>query len=408
MSEILEVGINDIIQDPFCHFEYHSHIPYTTSYNNDDRIQISIQHQEQNLLPSSSFLRIQGKLTQEDGTSAVIAGTSLSTNSICHLFSEIRYDLNSITTDSCKNVGITSLMKGYPSMRMNQKAILQNAGWYTDEIIDANGNFDVSIPLSMLFGFAEDFQKIVCNARHDLILTRSHSDVNSITQTAAATVSEHNTFKFTINKIEWVIPYLIPADHNKAKLLRFLEKRPTLKMPFRSWELYEYPRLQHASKHIWNIKTSNQLEKPRYVILGFQTAANIPRIFNASSFKHCGINNARLFLNTQYYPYNNLNLDFEQNQYSLLYNMFLNFQSSYYGRRASESLISRNQFKNTSPLFIFDCSSQNESTKFGPVDVKIEFESRANIPENTTAFCLIIHDRVVEYKPLEGDVRVLI
>lgn len=185
MSEILEVGINEIIQDPFSNFEYHSHIPYTTSYNNDDRIQISIQHQEQNVLPSASFLHIQGRLTQEDGATVVVAGTTLSNNAISHLFSEIRYDLNSITIDSCKNVGITTLMKGNISSSSNQKATLQNAGWYADDIIDANGYFDVSIPLSMLFGFAEDFQKIVCNARHDLILTRSHSDNNVIIQTPA-------------------------------------------------------------------------------------------------------------------------------------------------------------------------------------------------------------------------------
>ena len=178
-------------------------------------------------------------------------------------------------------------------------------------------------------------------------------------------------------------------------------------MSFRSWELYEYPRLSTATKHVWNVKTSNQLEKPRYVILGFQTNVQNSRTGNASQFRHCNISNAKLFLNSQYYPYCNLNLDFENNKYALVRDMFLNFQSTYYGNRKPKSLISRNDFKSECPLIIFDCSYQNEATKLGPFDVRLEFDCSANIPENNTAYCLIIQDRLVEYKPIEGDVRII-
>ena len=68
--------------------------------------------------------------------------------------------------------------------------------------------------------------------------------------------------------------------------------------------------------------------------------------------------------------------------------------------------IEKDTFKSVSRLIIFDYSNQNESTKY--VDIKIEFEAKNNIPTNTSAYCLIIHDRIVEYKPMEGDVRVLI
>ena len=93
-------------------------------------------------------------------------------------------------------------------------------------------------------------------------------------------------------------------------------------------------------------------------------------------------------------------MNFDSNQYSLLYEMFLKFQCSYYGKHKSERIISKRDFKSKTPLIIFDCSCQSESIKFGPIDVRIEFEARANIPVNTTAFCLIIHDRLVEYKPM--------
>ena len=97
-------------------------------------------------------------------------------------------------------------------------------GWNPGAIIDDQGNFDVLIPLSMLFGFAEDFQKLVCNAKHELILTRANTDVHAIIQSAEAAAAENNSYKFTINKIAWMMPYLVPSDYNKVKLLKFLEK----------------------------------------------------------------------------------------------------------------------------------------------------------------------------------------
>ncbi|XP_011635287.1 neurofilament heavy polypeptide-like [Pogonomyrmex barbatus] len=49
---------------------------------------------------------------------------------------------------------------------------------------------------------------------------------------------------------------------------------------------------------------------------------------------------------------------------------------------------------------IIDCSRQNESVKNATVDVRLEFETKENVPMNTTAYCLIVHDRMVQYNPL--------
>ena len=48
-------------------------------------------------------------------------------------------------------------------------------------------------------------------------------------------------------------------------------------------------------------------------------------------------------------------------------------------------------FVTCGPLFVFDCTHQNESIKTGTVDVKIDIECWQNIQSNTSAYCLIIH-----------------
>ena len=49
-------------------------------------------------------------------------------------------------------------------------------------------------------------------------------------------------------------------------------------------------------------------------------------------------------------------------------------------------------------LIIIDCSKQSEFLKYALVDVRLEFEANGDFPEATSAFCLILHDRIVQYK----------
>lgn len=411
MEDILNVQTPIAFDESISHYEVHAHQSYTASnFNNSDEIRISIQHQDLNLLPSKSSLHICGRLSLTDNK--VAANTVLVNNAICHLFEEIRYEINAIEIDRCKNVGLTSLMKGWASLNSNQT--FENAGWtYVSDdnsLVDDQGYFDLVIPLSMILGFAEDYRKIVVNSKHELILRRSNTDLNAVLQKNTSTADAApawDDFKITLSRIEWLMPYVILSDEYKIRLLTNLQKNRAISMSFRSWELFEYPVLPNASKHVWTVKTSNQLEKPRFVIVGFQTQRKNQRAVNASLFDHCNISNLKLFLNSQYYPYRNLNLNINQNQFALLYDMYANFQRIYYGKD-NDPYLNKQEFINNIPLMVIDCSKQNESLKNAPVDVRLEFDAPNNFPANTAAYCLIIHDRIVEYNPMSGDVKIVV
>ena len=113
-------------------------------------------------------------------------------------------------------------------------------------ILDAHGNFDVVIPLSICLGFAEDYKKIVVNMKHELVLTRTNNDTNAIIGIGA-----QENVKVTLTKIEWLMPYLVLSDQKKIELLRYVEKDPLISMGFRSWDLYEYPLLPVTPNHVW-------------------------------------------------------------------------------------------------------------------------------------------------------------
>ena len=409
-EEILNLSAAVVFDESIAHCETHAHQPYASStFNNSDEVRITVQHQDLFVLPSQSAVHVQGRLLTAENGNAPPAHTTLVNNAICHLFEEIRYELNGVEIDRNKNVGLTTLMKGLVSITPHQQmTVSQNAGWRdvaesaTTVLNNAAGYFDVVIPLSMLLGFAEDYNRIVVNAKHELIFTRAISDHNAIQQTQ----DEEYTIK--INKLEWLLPYIKVSDKKKIELLNFIAKDRVISTSFRTWELYEYPLLPTTSKQIWSVKTTTQLEKPRFIILGFQTNRKNQKLVNASRFDHCNIRDVKLFLNSQCYPYANLNLDINRNQYALLYEMYANFQKMYYDKQTVEPLLTKTQFLNFAPLIVIDCSKQNESLKSGPVDVRLEFEADENFVANTSAYCLILHDRIVEYKPLSGIVNKLV
>ncbi|XP_053592960.1 uncharacterized protein LOC128667327 [Microplitis demolitor] len=182
MAEILDIQKPIFLDESISHYEVHSHQPYASStFNNSDEIRISIQHQDLCILLSKISLHICGKFVEEDSTGAC-ATMNLVNMAICHMFKEIRYESNAVEIDRYKNMGLTSLMKNYISLSPGQLNLMENAGWLINndsKLTNDNGYFDISVPLSYILGFVEDYNRIIMNAKHELILIRSNYDVNT-------------------------------------------------------------------------------------------------------------------------------------------------------------------------------------------------------------------------------------
>ncbi|XP_011166079.2 uncharacterized protein LOC105200303 [Solenopsis invicta] len=174
------------------------------------------------------------------------------------------------------------------------------------------------------------------------------------------------------------MPHVMLNEVDKQSMLRTLQSGRYLSVSFCSWNLYEYPLLPSTTKHSWAVKTATQLEKPRYVIFALQT--NRKNIVRA---------------NKRYFDTN-----FGKGKCALLCDMYARFRPFYYQHdKCLEPMFDVAAFKSYA-MAVIDCSRQNESVKSATVDVRLEFKLKENAPANTSAYCLIIHDRVIEYFPL--------
>lgn len=303
MTDILNIGDEPVFDDRIVKFETHTYNPYAnTTFGHSDEIRIPIQQQDLYTLPHESFLYIEGKLTLRNaapGTSVVLAH-----NCVAFMFDEIRYELDGVEIDRNRNVGITSTLKNYVTVSSDRSVILRNAGW--DPQSNSDGHFNFCVPLYMLLGFCEDYRRVVINARHELILIRSRNDNNCLVGD-----STRNPV-IELFKIQWRMPHVLLNEINKLSMLRALESARYLSMAFRSWDLYEFPLLQSTTKHSWAIKTASQLEKPRYVIFALQTGRKNVMLEDVSRFDDCKLSNVKLYLNSECYPYDDMNLDFDK------------------------------------------------------------------------------------------------
>lgn len=384
-------------------YEIHSYNPYNHSYKENDEIRIPIHQQDVYILPSASSIYIEGCASvfeQDAAGKKTPKEIKFINNPILFLFQYIKYELNGVEIDHVKNTGITTTIKSLISMNEGESRSAALWGWNLNGSTRKDGHFSVIIPLNKVLGFAEDYNKIVANCRHELILHRSNSVLNSVI------LDSKDNVTIDIQKVQWRVPHVRVSDRNRLLLLKHLEKDRPIQLAFRNWDLYEYPLLPKTTKHSWSVKTASQLEKPRYVIFGLQTNRKLNKSKSPSVFDHCNITNVKLFLNSQYFPYDSLNLKFDEDKYSILYEMYANFRQSYYNT-SIDPLLDLKTFGEKAPLFVIDCSRQNDSLKTGPVDVRLEIESSKDIPENTTAYCLIINDRLIEYRPLSNIVRKL-
>jgi len=82
--------------------------------------------------------------------------------------------------------------------------------------------------LKHIFGFCEDYDKIVYGLKHTLTLVRK-SDNDAISRANAADAG-----KVSMNKISWFVPHVLLADAEKFPLYKNIESKVSLPVAYRT------------------------------------------------------------------------------------------------------------------------------------------------------------------------------
>ena len=151
-----------------------------------------------------------------------------------------------------------------------------------------------------------------------------------------------------------------------------------------------------STSFTWWLSVKPAPEKPRFIIVGFQTAKDGDQTKNPSTFDHVKQKNAYVTLNSDRYPAVDYNLSFSNQKFSRVCGDAALFGVKFFGmdELITQSKITPSDYKTLYPLFTFDVSKQKEKLKSSVVDIQIKANFTKNVPTNTGAFALVISDKM--------------
>ncbi|XP_065642662.1 uncharacterized protein LOC136074286 [Hydra vulgaris] len=302
-------------------YEEHIYEPTNgTNLNSPGEIKININEQDLLTLPSKAYLLFEGQFVKADGTAYANAdAVALTNNGIMHLFNRITYQLSNKEIEAVNNIGQATTMLG-------------------------------------MLNYANDFQ--LAQGLNRLWYKDSTSTAVLADNTGLAGVAAE---KVILNKIQLLMPNLIPSGEEKKRLIDEIKNKVTIPVSFRKGQC-NTTTVQQATSFNWELPSQTSPENPRYVIVGFQTnRANGDQTVNASIFDHCDLKNMFIMLNNNLrYPAEDDNLSLPNQQISRIYREVSMFKERYYGMNEliAKSNISPSDYRDLYPIFVFDISKQ--------------------------------------------------
>ena len=392
-------------------------------------IRLTIETQDIFTYPSESYLIVEGYLEKNLNPPNVLVYDpatdliTLTNNGLMHLFKRIRYDLSGQEIENLVHPGQATTMLGllkYPDDFSKSKGL--NQLWYKDTNINAtignNGNvgfgvrrhyifdsdpvgtFSFRIPLKHIFGFCEDYDKIVYGLKHNLTLTRNNNDdaiYRNNNDTAGAAMVDGRVI---LTKISWFMPHVMPADQYKMELYKIIERKEKIPVGYRMLQCDSASVPENSTSFSWRLSVKSSPEIPRYIIIGFQAGKSGNQEQNPSIFDNANISNIYAMLNSTRYPTIDYNIDFAKNMFSRVYGDAAEFRSKFFNM---DELISNPNFtpleyKLMYPLFLFDVSKQSEKLKYSTTDFQIKTHFKGGAPANTQVYGVIISDRLINFQ----------
>ena len=428
MNSMLAIEEESRVDDSIQSYKRFAYLPISgTNLNNANPIVIRVENSDNYFRPSDSEIEFEGEVVKSaDGSKYTHAEALLAliNNGIMFLFDNIKYELSSKEIESVYQPGQATTMFGLLTKNncynnggglnscwvpddADGSAKDDNSGWdvrrnmlFKNNAIDApaedpnSGSFRFSVRLEDIFGFATDYNRVMYGFVHTLTLIRNVNHLDALFGTNAAAVGKVN---FT--KISWILPHVEPSQMVNYELVKLINEQRTLGIDFRVRQCLTTV-VPESDTFLWRLGIRTSPEKPRFIVVGFQTDREGDLKKNLGLFDHCNLKNTYVLLNNQRYPAMDYHVDFPKNHYNGLYREFYQFMQKFYGINDSVSSTSVDPiaYKHLFPLIVYDVSRQSERIQQAVVDITIQCYFSQNVPAKTKAYCLMISDRRLKFK----------
>ena len=263
------------------------------------------------------------------------------------------------------------------------------------------GSFTFKIPLKHIFGFCEDYDKVVYEIKHNLTLTRN-DDNDAIFRANVADAG-----KITLSKISWFMPHGTPADKDKMDLYKIIKRKEKVPVGYRMIQC-DTAAIPQTTSFSWRLSVKSSSGVPRFIIVGFQTNKSGNQEANPSLFDNVRVN-IYATLNSTRYPTADY-ISFLATKFSRVYGDVAKFRTKFFNmdELVSNPNITPSDYRTLYPLFLFNVSAQSKKLKYSTTDIQIKMHFNANVPAGTQAYAVTITDRLINFQSGGNKISVLI
>ena len=189
--------------------------------------------------------------------------------------------------------------------------------------------------------------------KHNLTRVRKTDD-DAIFRLAAAGAG-----KVSLDKISCFMPHVISADAEKFAIYKSIESKVKLPVAYRTRQC-DMLSVPESTSFTWRLSVKTAPEKPRFIIVAFETAKDGDQIKNPSTFDHVNLKNAHVTLTSDRYLAVDYNLSFPKEKFSKVYGDAALFGVKFFGtdELITQTNITPSDYKTLYPLFTFDVSKQ--------------------------------------------------
>ena len=323
------------------------------------------------------------------------------------MFERISYEINGKEIEGYSNIGVATTMKGLVkySADYNEGSLFLwrkevDKGMYNVRFKNRKkiilqrhntGNFSAINPLKHMFGFCENYGKVMYGLQHTLILRRNYDD-DAIIKTVD---KENGVDKVADGKVinlnlSWYMPHATLNDDAKLSLMKDIKNKNSIDIDFLNRQCERYNIMKGTRKLDWQLNIAAGSEKSRYILIGVQETSEKQQTSNGAIFSHFNYRNAFVQLNNERYPEHDLRGNYDMNNFMQPYKMVVDYFEDVLGKE--QLPFGLNALESLFPILFFDTSNHSEKLKASPIDIRVKASFSKVIDKEAIAYALVLSE----------------
>lgn len=356
--------------------------------------------------------KISGEVKKTNGDSyAAGTGIQLVHNFVSHLFTYIEVKKHNKIIDEVDHPGITSTVKQYINYTKGDNAAAEASG--CDSIYQGGGKFHALGKLSDLgLGFFEDVDVQIFRGGFEISFTRnSDNDALYRYKTKKADGTENalpDEGKIIITDFYLRVPIIEYEDNSKIQLLKSLDELSSndgYRFEYKTWQCVQHKSVKGKTLNFDITNVYRSVHNPLFAMVVFQTDKLNDQLEDTSEFDHMFVKNIHVEVNGKRYPEELTDLDFENKDGMIAYDMFRDYRRVFKGDE--NNCISYQEFINKRPVYVIDLTKQPESLSNmrSNIILHVDFSKNVDAPaatEGTICYVIIVSHKCLYYDMIKN------